>query len=73
MPQRKRIEDYGFIGNMRTAALVDRDASVDWLCLPRFDSDACCAAILGDHDNGYWKIWPSDAIARRPAATGARP
>ncbi|GHB04566.1 glycoside hydrolase family 15 protein [Modicisalibacter luteus] len=62
MPQRKRIEDYGFIGNMRTAALVDRDASVDWLCLPRFDSDACCAAILGDHDNGYWKIWPSDAI-----------
>ncbi|MEC9483991.1 MAG: glycoside hydrolase family 15 protein [Halomonas sp.] len=62
MKHRKHIEDYGFIGNMRTAALVDRDASIDWLCLPRFDSDACCAAIVGDHDNGYWKIWPTEEI-----------
>ncbi|TDX28415.1 GH15 family glucan-1,4-alpha-glucosidase [Modicisalibacter xianhensis] len=62
MPHHKRIEDYGFIGNMRTAALVDRDASIDWLCLPRFDSDACCAALVGEHENGYWKIWPSQAI-----------
>ena len=37
----KRIEDYGFIGNMRTAALIDRDATIEWLCMPRFDSDAC--------------------------------
>ncbi|MCG7600855.1 glycoside hydrolase family 15 protein [Halomonas sp. McH1-25] len=62
MPHHKRIEDYGFIGNMRTAALVDRDASIDWLCLPRFDSDACCAALVGEHENGYWKIWPSQSI-----------
>lgn len=61
----RRIEDYGFIGNMRTAALIDRDASIDWLCLPRFDSDACCAALLGDDDNGHWRIRPTEPVARR--------
>ncbi|WP_199226784.1 glycoside hydrolase family 15 protein [Opitutus sp. ER46] len=55
-----KIEDYGFIGNMRTAALVGCDGSIDWLCLPRFDSNACMAALLGDESNGCWRIAPRD-------------
>ncbi len=55
----KPIEDYGFIGNMLSSALVARDGSIDWLCLPRFDSDACFAALLGDEQNGYWRIAPA--------------
>jgi GH15 family glucan-1,4-alpha-glucosidase len=53
------IEDYGFIGNMLSSALVGRDGSIDWLCLPRFDSDACFAALLGNEDNGFWRIAPA--------------
>lgn len=53
-----RIEDYAIIGNCRTTALVGRDGSIDWLCLPRFDSDACFARLLGDVDNGHWQIAP---------------
>ena len=53
------IEDYALIGDMQTAALVGRDGSVDWLCLPRFDSDACFAALLGDEHNGSWRICPT--------------
>ncbi len=54
------IEDYALIGDCETAALVCKDGSVDWLCWPRFDSDACFAALLGDPSRGRWQIRPSD-------------
>jgi GH15 family glucan-1,4-alpha-glucosidase len=54
-----RIEDYAIIGDMQSAALVGRDGSVDWLCLPRFDSPACFAGLLGDDRNGHWRIAPA--------------
>ena len=57
-----RIEDYAVIGDTQTAALVGRDGSIDWLCLPRFDSGACFAALLGTPDNGRWKIAPADPV-----------
>ncbi|WP_406167287.1 glycoside hydrolase family 15 protein [Streptomyces sp. NBC_00996] len=57
----QRIEDYALIGDEQTVALVGRDGSVDWLCLPRFDSAACFAALLGDEDNGHWRIAPKGA------------
>ncbi|MEU5183725.1 glycoside hydrolase family 15 protein [Streptomyces longwoodensis] len=53
-----RIEDYALIGDEQTAALVGPDGSADWLCLPRFDSGACFARLLGDEDNGHWRIAP---------------
>ncbi len=56
-----RIEDYALIGDQQTAALVSTDGSVDWLCLPRFDSAACFAKLLGDEDNGHWRIAPKGA------------
>ncbi|MFI1001176.1 glycoside hydrolase family 15 protein [Streptomyces galbus] len=56
-----RIEDYALIGDEQTAALVGLDGSVDWLCLPRFDSGACFARLLGDEDNGHWRIAPKGA------------
>jgi GH15 family glucan-1,4-alpha-glucosidase len=56
-----RIEDYALIGDEQTAALVGTDGSVDWLCLPRFDSAACFAKLLGDEDNGHWRIAPKGA------------
>jgi len=55
-----RIDDYALIGDGRTApALISRDGSIEWLCLPRFDSGACCASILSSQRNGCWKIAPS--------------
>ncbi|MGH9028376.1 MAG: glycoside hydrolase family 15 protein [Acidimicrobiales bacterium] len=54
-----RIEDYGIIGDTQTAALVGRDGSIDWLCLPRFDSEACFAKLLGDDRHGYWRVAPA--------------
>ncbi|KFG01497.1 glucoamylase [Streptomyces scabiei] len=54
------IEDYALIGDHQTAALVSRQGSIDWLCLPRFDSAACFAALLGDEENGHWRIAPAE-------------
>jgi GH15 family glucan-1,4-alpha-glucosidase len=56
-----RIEDYALIGDEQTAALVGRDGSVDWLCLPRFDSGACFARLLGTEEHGHWRIAPVGA------------
>src|SRR6266851_9537693 len=55
----RRIEDYALIGDCGSAALVGRDGSIDWLCLPRFDSGACFAALLGDPGHGRWLIAPA--------------
>lgn len=62
--QRMDIENYALLGDTQTAALVGRDGSVDWLCLPRFDSGACFAALVGDRSNGRWQIAPTDPAAR---------
>ncbi|MFF0226506.1 glycoside hydrolase family 15 protein [Streptomyces sp. NPDC004629] len=56
-----RIEDYALISDEQTAGLVGTDGSIDWLCLPRFDSGACFARLLGDEENGHWRIAPVDA------------
>ncbi|WP_249674883.1 glycoside hydrolase family 15 protein [Pseudomonas abieticivorans] len=56
------IEDYALLGNCRTAALVDKQGSLDWLCFPRFDSPACFAALLGDEENGRWKLSPREPV-----------
>jgi GH15 family glucan-1,4-alpha-glucosidase len=59
-----RIEDYALIGDLHAAALVSRAGSIDWLCLPRFDSGACFAALLGKEENGRWALEPTDAAQR---------
>jgi GH15 family glucan-1,4-alpha-glucosidase len=59
-----RIEDYALIGDCQTAALVGRDGSIDWLCLPRFDSGACFAALLGGPEHGRWLLAPREPVKR---------
>ncbi len=59
---RTPIEDYGMIGDCRTAALVGKNGSIDWLCWPTFDSDACFAALLGGQSNGFWLITPHEEV-----------
>jgi GH15 family glucan-1,4-alpha-glucosidase len=61
----RKIEDYALIGDCETAALVARDGAVDWLCWPRFDSDACFAALLGEDQHGTWRIAPCAAATVR--------
>jgi GH15 family glucan-1,4-alpha-glucosidase len=61
VPSSRLIEDYGLIGDLESAALVSRAGTIDWLCLPRFDSAACFAALLGDDRHGRWLLAPSSA------------
>lgn len=58
-----RIEDYALLGNRRTAALVNTRGSIDWLCVPRFDSPAAFASLIGETDNGHWLLGPVDEAA----------
>lgn len=58
------LENYGMIGDGETAALISQQGSIDWLCFPRFDSPACCAALLGNSDHGHWTIAPTAPITR---------
>ena len=58
----RRIEDYAMIGDLHTAALVSRDGSLDWLCLPRFDSPACFAGLVGSDENGRWLLAPEGTV-----------
>jgi GH15 family glucan-1,4-alpha-glucosidase len=63
-PALRRIESYALIGDLHTAALVGRDGSIDWCCLPRFDSDACFAALLGAPEHGRWSLRPAGEVRR---------
>ncbi|MCX4453132.1 glycoside hydrolase family 15 protein [Streptomyces sp. NBC_01340] len=67
-----RIEDYALIGDMQTAALVCRDGTVDWLCLPRFDSHAIFAGLLGTEEHGFWRLGPAHAADTEPPTAARR-
>ncbi|MEU1216780.1 glycoside hydrolase family 15 protein [Streptomyces sp. NPDC005790] len=67
-----RIEDYALIGDMQTAALVCRDGTADWLCLPRFDSHAIFAGLLGTEEHGFWRLGPARPEGAEPLAADRR-
>src|SRR4029079_18536890 len=58
------IEDYALIGDCQAAALVGKNGSIDWLCWPRFDSDACFCALLGDEKHGRWLVAPKAEVKK---------
>src|SRR5947208_5567179 len=64
IPMSSPIEDYGIIGNTYTAALVSRGGSIDWLCLPRFDSESVFASLLGEPKHGRWLIEPAEPVTQ---------
>ncbi|MER7749998.1 glycoside hydrolase family 15 protein [Streptomyces bacillaris] len=67
-----RIEDYALIGDMQTAALVCRDGTADWLCLPRFDSHAVFAGLLGTEEHGFWRLSPARPEGSEPLPADRR-
>ncbi|MEU3904120.1 glycoside hydrolase family 15 protein [Streptomyces goshikiensis] len=67
-----RIEDHGMVGNLRSATLIDRDGTADWMCLPRFDSPSHFTSLLGTEEHGLWRIGPAGADGAAPAVADRR-